>query len=97
MKSERSSLIFDLDGTISDPSLGITRCFNYALEQHGYEPKDRESLLGLIGPPLDAGFVSILPDAGEDEIARLVATYRSRYFEVGFSENTIYPGIAEAF
>ncbi len=91
-----SSLVFDLDGTLSDPSLGISRCFNYALEQHGYKTRDKDSLLQLIGPPLDAGFRYLLPDADHDQIEEMVATYRVRFSEVGFSENTIYPGIVEA-
>ncbi len=96
MKSSISSLIFDLDGTLSDPSLGITRCYNYALEKHGHEPRDPQSLLRLIGPSLDEGFLTILPAAEDQEVVQLVTTYRERYLEVGFSENTIYPGIVEA-
>ena len=96
MSSAKNCLVFDLDGTISDPGSGIIRCYNHALQHHGYDTVDRGSLLKLIGPPLDVGFKTLVPTAGEEEIAGLVSAYRERYSAEGFSENEIYPGIAKA-
>jgi len=50
-----STLIFDLDGTISDPSLGIGRCLNYALQAHGFPEVSVEQVAAAIGPQLDVG------------------------------------------
>ncbi|CAN7762387.1 HAD hydrolase-like protein [Caballeronia sp. LjRoot34] len=87
-----TTLIFDLDGTLSDPILGISRSINHALTAAGYPARAQSELMQYIGPPLDETF-KVLTEASDAEILNLVSVYRSRYSEVGFSENTIYPGI----
>lgn len=89
-------LIFDLDGTLSDPSLGITRCFHHALSSHGYETPDVELLKQCIGPQIDHAFRSIIPGVEEGEITRLITSYRERYADIGYAENSLYPGIVDA-
>ena len=91
-----STLVLDLDGTISDPSLGVVRCFNYALESHGMECLHEETIAREIGPPLDETFLKLVPALDSAAIPILVATYRERYSEVGYSENALYPDIPEA-
>jgi phosphoglycolate phosphatase len=91
-----ASYVFDLDGTISDPAVGIGRSLNYALQHFGYPPISERAVSCLIGPPLDEAFRSIVDDASPRRIAALVSRYRERYAEIGFSENVIYPGILEA-
>jgi len=49
-------LIFDLDGTISDPGEGIVKSINYALSSNGYETKEPNEIEKYIGPPLDYAF-----------------------------------------
>ena len=93
MKFECETLIFDLDGTISDPSLGITRCFNHALQSHGFSAIPDSIIREEIGPPLDETFLKLAPDINASDVAPLVSTYRERYSDVGYSENTIYPEI----
>lgn len=88
--------IFDLDGTISDPSVGIGRSLNYALQHFGHRPVAECDVSNFVGPPLDESFRSLVPDSSSDHIAALVAKYRKRYSEVGYSENGLYPGIVEA-
>lgn len=88
-------LIFDLDGTLSDPALGICRSINYALEAFAYPPIDEGSVSNYIGPPLDFSFRAITRSDDEAHIAALVAKYRERYATVGYAENQLYPGIAE--
>ena len=56
MRFECTALVFDLDGTISDPSLGIARCFNYALQKHDLPVVSEELIKMEIGPPLDETF-----------------------------------------
>jgi len=91
-----STLIFDLDGTLSDPSLGIFRCINHALRAHGFPEVARAAVAAQIGPPLDEIFRNFLPEAGQALISNLVSTYRQRYAEAGYSENELYPGIPDA-
>ena len=89
-------LIFDLDGTISDPAVGIGRSFNYALTTFGHAPVPESEISRLIGPPLDLGFQLVLGDATPAHLAELVAKFRERYGAVGYAENTLYAGIPEA-
>lgn len=88
--------MFDLDGTISDPIVGIGRSINYALTHFGHPPLELTELAVHIGPPLDEAFKSITGIASAEQIGSFVAKYRERYAEVGYSENILYPGIPEA-
>ncbi|WP_299981536.1 HAD hydrolase-like protein [uncultured Pseudoteredinibacter sp.] len=88
-----STIIFDLDGTISDPKDGIVRSINYALEAHGFDSRAEAELLTCIGPPLDASFRELLETADESLVNSLVKKYRERYADVGFSENYLYEGV----
>jgi len=89
-------VIFDLDGTLSDPLVGIARSINYSLAHYGYEQVDPDRLAVHIGPPIDQAFGAITGVESGAELAGLVSKYRERYAEVGYSENTLYPGIPEA-
>ncbi len=88
-------IIFDLDGTISDPSEGIAKCVNHALERYGYEPVDPGRVAPLIGPPLTEIFEELLGTVDDDRMLGLVAAYRERYAETGYRENVLYDGIRE--
>ena len=94
MTSQRAHLVFDLDGTISDPAVGIHRSINYALAHFGFPTIDQVTT--YIGPPLDETFAAIISTSSPDRIAELVTKYRERYSETGYAENVLYPGIAEA-
>lgn len=85
------TVIFDLDGTISDPSRGITGAINYSLSQMGIREKPRRELPGFIGPPLTEIFGDILPGGTEKGIS----LFRKYYREKGYRENTLYPGIKD--
>jgi phosphoglycolate phosphatase len=89
-------LVFDLDGTISDPKDGIVRSFNFALSAHGFASQDEEELSSFIGPPLDSTFKTLTNSDDPDLISSLVAKYRERYSDVGYAENVLYDGIPEA-
>ncbi len=86
-------LIFDLDGTISDPKEGIVNSLNYALATHGYNTRDPEEIEKYVGSPLDHTFGELTRVTDEAEIAKLVGSYRERYAEVGYSENLLYKGM----
>ena len=87
-------VIFDLDGTITDPKAGITGCAVYALSELGYGNPNPSDLEWIIGPPLLNSFMEY---TGCDEAAGklLVEKYRERYRPVGVHENELYPGIQE--
>jgi phosphoglycolate phosphatase len=89
-------LIFDLDGTLSDPSVGIGRSLNHALQHYGHAPIPAKEVPQYIGPPLDHAFRSRVAGVSPEHVVELVAKYRERYAEVGFAENVLYPGIPEA-
>lgn len=89
-------LIFDLDGTISDPKKGIVRSMNAALKCHGFAERGEEELSTFIGPPLDAAFAALVSTTDRALIGSLVSKFRERYSDVGYSENVLYPGVAEA-
>jgi phosphoglycolate phosphatase len=87
------SVLFDLDGTLTDPFIGITSSIQHALRQMGQEPPASEELRRYIGPPLQANFMEMLGD--EAMAAQAVGFYRERYGEVGKFENELIPGIAD--
>jgi len=86
-------LLFDLDGTISDPLVGIGRSMNYALQTMGYRSRAIQELSVYVGPPLDESFLAITGEKNQESIDRFVTLYRERYTEVGYTENVLYPGI----
>ena len=85
-------LMFDLDGTLTDPWEGITRSVQYALAHFGIREERMELLLQYIGPPLIDSFMNESGLSFEDgELA--VKKYRERYTAKGMFENRIIPGI----
>lgn len=85
-------LLFDLDGTISDPKEGICKSFQYALEYFGIQVESLDELEMVIGPPLRDSFQEFYGMSPEDAETG-TAKYRERYGEVGLFENEIYPGM----
>lgn len=85
-------ILFDLDGTLTDPKEGITKCAACALEHFGIRIEDPDVLTPFIGPPLIDSFMEFygLTRAQAEEA---VAVYRRRYGDVGWAENVPYPGI----
>jgi phosphoglycolate phosphatase len=90
------NILFDLDGTLTDPRDGIVRCIQYALERLGQQPRSEEELLHFIGPPLRESFCELLKTTDEAALARAVNVYRERYSTIGLLENALYAGIPEA-
>lgn len=88
-----STLVFDLDGTLTDPAIGIVRCMNYALTSFDYMARPEHEITALIGPPLESAIAELSGENDEAKIKQLVAAYRHRYGEFGFAENTVYSGI----
>ena len=87
------SILFDLDGTLTDSGEGIINCAIYALEHYGLPIPSREALRVIVGPPLHESFVRF--GVPREEAQNAVAKYRERYIPIGKFENTPYPGIRE--
>ena len=87
------AVFFDLDGTLTESGIGITRSAAHALKALGGPALDPATLLRFVGPPLLESFMQY---AGYDEAKALeaVARYRERYTSVGWMENRVYTGIA---
>lgn len=87
-------ILFDLDGTLTDPKPGITGCVQYALHEMGIEEPDLDRLEIFIGPPLMDSFMEFY--GMERQMAeRAVEKYRERFAVTGIYENELYPGMKE--
>ena len=87
-------ILFDLDGTLTDPKLGITSSVQYALRALGIEEPSLDRLEPFIGPPLADSFREFYGLEGE-RLATAIDKYRERFATQGIFENEIYPGIPQ--
>lgn len=87
-------LLFDLDGTLTDPKVGITTCVQYALKELGIEEPDLDKLEPFIGPPLKDSFMQFY-DMSEEQAEVAIAKYRERFSDVGLFENEVYAGVPQ--
>ena len=87
----KKTVLFDLDGTLTDSGEGIINCAALALEHFGLEVPSREEMRVFVGPPLYESFQRFGVPADKTEEA--IRVYRSRYIPTGMFENTPYPGI----
>ena len=86
------TILFDLDGTLTDSQEGITRCVQYALAHFGIEVEDLSTLRKFIGPPLTESFKAFYGMDEHDAHVGLMK-YRERFLDVGWAENAVYPGV----
>jgi phosphoglycolate phosphatase len=90
------AVLFDLDGTLTDPREGITRSIAYALERMGVAPPALDALTFAIGPPLRPSLARLIGDETPAAVERALALYRERFADVGLFENAVYDGIVDA-
>lgn len=88
-------LCLDLDGTLTDPRLGMTRCLRHALERLDRPVPPEAELERFIGPPLRETFRTLLESTDPDLVEQGVRAYRERYATVGLYENRVYETIQE--
>jgi phosphoglycolate phosphatase len=89
------NILFDLDGTLTDPLEGMLRCFHYAFERLSVECPTEAELQLHIGPPLRSTFFQILKTTDEAMVERAVSLYRERFSTEGMFENKVYEGVPE--
>ena len=87
-------LLFDLDGTLTDPAEGITNCVRYALDKFGIYPSSQEELYPYIGPPLVYSFRQF-HGLSAVEADQAVTYYRQRFAVDGWRENRVFEGVSE--
>ena len=87
-------ILFDLDGTITDSSKGITQSVQHALKKLGIEENDQAMLRRFIGPPLDESFEKFY-GFDKEKALKAVDYYRERYSDKGIYENVLFDGIAD--
>lgn len=89
-----NTILFDLDGTLTDPGIGITNSVAYALSKWNIEVTDRSELYKFIGPPLldsFAGYYGFF----EEDCQKALTYYREYFRSKGIYENEVYPGVVE--
>lgn len=85
------TILFDLDGTLTDSGEGIINCAWLALKHFGLPLPDKETMRVFVGPPLRDSFMRF--GVPEENVETAIEIYRSRYIPIGMFENTPYPGI----
>lgn len=89
---EKEYLLFDLDGTLTDPKEGITKSVRHALRAYGIEVEDLDSLCCFIGPPLKDSFMEYY-GFSEENASNAIGVYREYFSDRGLYENEVYEGI----
>ena len=87
----KRTILFDLDGTLTDSAEGVINCAQFALKYFGLPIPDRADMQFMVGPPLRDSFLRL--GVAEEEVEKAVEIYRSRYVPTGMFENAPYPGI----
>lgn len=87
-------ILFDLDGTLTNPEEGITNCVKYALESFGIKENDMRVLRRFIGPPLVDSFMKYY-GMDKNDAEKALIKYRERFSVTGLYENSLIPGIPE--
>ncbi len=92
MQKAKEVILFDLDGTLTDPKAGITKSVAYALDSFGIKTDDLNDLCCFIGPPLKDSFMNFQAFSEADAIVA-IEKYREYFKETGLFENELYDGI----
>jgi phosphoglycolate phosphatase len=87
------AIFFDLDGTLTDPLVGVARSIAFALESLGLPVPDDAEMRAFIGPPIQVSMRARFAD--EALVEEIVRLFRVRFGDVGMYENVVYPGVPE--
>lgn len=87
-------ILFDLDGTLTDPAEGITNSVAYSLSKYGIEVSDKKELYKFIGPPLKDSYIDYY-GFSESDALQAIEYYREYFKPKGMFENKVYSGVPE--
>ncbi len=87
-----NTVFFDLDGTLTDPRVGITTSIQFAMGKLNVDVPAKDDLTWCIGPPLLKSFDVLV---GKERSAKALGFYRERFSDIGWKENAPYPGIED--
>ena len=87
-------ILFDLDGTLTDPKEGITKSVQHALQAYGIDEPDLDKLCPFIGPPLSDSFKEYY-GFSEAQAREVIGHFHEYFTKQGMFENKVYPGIRE--
>jgi phosphoglycolate phosphatase len=90
--TSKKTILFDLDGTITDSGVGIINSLKYTLKAYGISNYDEKVLYKFVGPPLIESFMEIL-DCDELKAQEAVGKFREYFRDIGIFENRLYNGI----
>lgn len=91
---EKKYILFDLDGTLTDPKEGITKAVQYSLHHYGIEERDLDALCPFIGPPLRDSYIKFY-GFSQEKATEAISVYREYFCREGWVQNRVYPGIPE--
>lgn len=94
LKLDIRSILFDLDGTLTDPKVGITTCIRYAMDSLALGTTE-QSLDWCIGPPLVDSFAVLFDSQDPLLLSEALSLYRERFSSIGLYENELYPDVAK--
>ena len=90
------NILIDLDGTLTDPKVGITTSVRYGLSKIGHPITESENIDWIIGPPLKASLAKILNVTVDDDLAeQALLGYRERFSDIGLFENEVFTDVAD--
>jgi phosphoglycolate phosphatase len=89
------TLLFDLDGTLTDNFEGIAGCIRYALARMDVPDPGDDALRTCVGPPLRQTLPRLIGHDDDATTERAIALYRERFADTGWRENTVYPGVPD--
>ncbi len=90
------TVIFDLDGTLTDSFDGIVDAFNHALCIHHHSPQDRRRVRSLIGTPLEDMLTTLCPEMSKDVVEEVATTYREFYRTICGERSPLFPDTKRA-
>lgn len=89
------NILFDLDGTLTDPVEGIANCVRHSLASLNLPSPPAEEIASYIGPPLRQTFAAMCQSSDKELIERAITIYRQRLSTIGLFENRVYAGVPE--
>ena len=93
--SKFDAVLFDFDGTVADTGEGVFFCIRKAIERFGLRQPTESEIRKFIGPPMVVSYKTLYPQLGDDEVQKLLVSFREDYVKTGLYKFRLYDGITE--